>query len=78
AFGVRQLAAALFLCSTNVSVPMPRHPQNRFRVFRVFRGYNQPNYRSRLPESVRLHDTIPPRPQISPSHKTTTPKDSFG
>ncbi|NLH75082.1 MAG: hypothetical protein GX456_18700 [Verrucomicrobia bacterium] len=38
AFGVRQLAAAFSLCANNVSVPMPRHPQNPFRVFGVFRG----------------------------------------
>ncbi|NLH72425.1 MAG: hypothetical protein GX456_05165, partial [Verrucomicrobia bacterium] len=71
AFGVRQLAAAFFLCSKNVSVPMPRHPQDRFRVFRVFRGYNQPNHRSLLPKSARFHDTIPPSPQTSPTDQTT-------
>ncbi|NLH73649.1 MAG: hypothetical protein GX456_11400 [Verrucomicrobia bacterium] len=38
AFGVRQLAAALFLCANNVPVPIPRHLQNPFRVLRVFSG----------------------------------------
>ncbi|NLH75073.1 MAG: hypothetical protein GX456_18655 [Verrucomicrobia bacterium] len=38
AFGVRQLAAALFLCTNNVSVLISRHPQNPFRLLRVFRG----------------------------------------
>ncbi|NLH73925.1 MAG: hypothetical protein GX456_12795 [Verrucomicrobia bacterium] len=76
AFGVRQLAAALFSCANNLFVPMPRHPQNPFRVFRVFRGYNQPNHRSLLPKSARLHETILSSPQTSPPDQTTKPEDS--
>ncbi|NLH72862.1 MAG: hypothetical protein GX456_07390 [Verrucomicrobia bacterium] len=36
AFGVRQLAAALFLCPNNVPVPISRHPQNPFACSAFF------------------------------------------
>ncbi|NLH73229.1 MAG: hypothetical protein GX456_09270 [Verrucomicrobia bacterium] len=36
ALGVRQLAAALFLCSNNVSVTIPRHLQTPFACFAFF------------------------------------------
>jgi len=78
AFGVRQLAAALFLRANNASVLISRHPQNPFRVFRVFRGYNQPNHRLLLPKSARLRDTTSASPQMSPPDQTTAPEDSFG
>ncbi|NLH73507.1 MAG: hypothetical protein GX456_10685 [Verrucomicrobia bacterium] len=36
AFGVRQLAAALFSRTKNVSVPISRHLQNPFAYFALF------------------------------------------
>ncbi|NLH72181.1 MAG: hypothetical protein GX456_03930 [Verrucomicrobia bacterium] len=54
ALGVRQLAAALFFCPNNVSVPIPRHLQTPSACSAFFVVETNQNHRFLLPKSAPL------------------------